>query len=426
MGIYKGLFTTQGTMERGTLEISITPNNYAVATLKLVSGQKVRFKASRMIEVGAEVQDLGFSSSSVMASFKLSVDLDGNNVQISDVMYKGITSGAIAAHETSRAPVVPITGVLSCDDCDAHPLLVTGDTGTFSLLYVGDGTDVHEITALVDVGVIVSSPGDQAGCAPIGSQMICDIFGGGTIGSNVMDWIGAHIYNTANDCSEASGDWTLVSANHGSFTGIFTSDTSCSAGPTVLIDEDFESFTGSGFAPSPAAGQLDSDIVIVTGLSDGSMAYGDTETTGDFARGTDADGGVSTGGTYNFTSGGNSFIGFQPAGSDFTPGTLEFKVQNTSGVALSSIDIAYDILANNDQSRANSLNGSFSTDGTTFTPIASLDFTSTEASDGLGFVTTARAATVTSTVNNGDFFYFRLSGNDETGGDQGMKWGLII
>ncbi|MBV1923687.1 MAG: CUB domain-containing protein [Flavobacteriaceae bacterium] len=232
MGIYKGVFTTQGTMERGTLEISITPNNYGVATLNLVSGQVINFRADRTIDAGAELQDLVFSSSSVIASFKLSADLDGKNVQISDVMYKGITSGAIAIHETSRAPVTPITGVLACDDCDAHPLMVTGDTGTFSLVFAGDGSADDTVLSLADVGVVVATPGAQEGCADNGDGTTsCNVSGFGTIGGNDISFDGTHSYNNGGDCSSAAGGWTLDSTNHGNFGGTFTSDTASCAPP---------------------------------------------------------------------------------------------------------------------------------------------------------------------------------------------------
>ena len=58
---------------------------------------------------------------------------------------------------------------------------------------------------------------------------------------------------------------------------------------TIIYNETFDGFSGLGFSPSPATGQLDSDIFCVTGLSDGNLAFGDTATTGDFARGQDDD-----------------------------------------------------------------------------------------------------------------------------------------
>jgi hypothetical protein len=232
MGVYKGVFTTQGTLERGVVEINITPGNFGVATLKLVSGQDISFKAERIVEAGSEVQNLEFNSSSIMASFKLSADMDGTNVQISDVIYNGAEAGMVALHETSRAPVVPITGSLSCDDCDAHPLLVTGLTGTMSLVFAGDGSADDSVVSLSDVGVVVATPGAQTGCGDNGDgTSTCAIAGGGTIGTNLIGWDGSHTYNNGGDCSSAAGIWFLDSGNHGFFTGTFVSDTPSCAAP---------------------------------------------------------------------------------------------------------------------------------------------------------------------------------------------------
>ena len=66
----------------------------------------------------------------------------------------------------------------------------------------------------------------------------------------------------------------------------------------ATFTENFNTFTGSGFAPIPSLGQLDSDLWIISGLSDGSMTYGDTRTSsGDFARGQTSNP-VTTGGVY--------------------------------------------------------------------------------------------------------------------------------
>ena len=54
----------------------------------------------------------------------------------------------------------------------------------------------------------------------------------------------------------------------------------------VVFSENFTGFTAAGFAPTPGAGQLDSDVWIVTGLSDNpAPAFGATPTSLDFARG---------------------------------------------------------------------------------------------------------------------------------------------
>jgi predicted extracellular nuclease len=144
----------------------------------------------------------------------------------------------------------------------------------------------------------------------------------------------------------------------------------------------FETFTGGGFAPAPAAGQLDSDLWRVTGLSDGDGTFGGTHDSGDFARGS-SNGGVSTGGIYAFNvGGGNDILGVQPGSNDFTPGTITLQLTNNTGAPITDLDVSYDIWVFNDQPRANSLNFAYSTDDSSYTPVSALDFTTPEAADG--------------------------------------------
>ena len=109
-----------------------------------------------------------------------------------------------------------------------------------------------------------------------------------------------------------------------------------------------------GFAPAPAAGQLDSDLWIVTGLSDGVMTFGDTRTTGDFARGVSS-GAVGIGGVYAFNTGLNRILGVQPGTDDFTPGTIRLRLVNTSTSAQTTLHVAYKIWYRNDQDRSSYL-----------------------------------------------------------------------
>ena len=139
--------------------------------------------------------------------------------------------------------------------------------------------------------------------------------------------------------------------------------------------EDFNSFAGAGFSPTPSAGQLDSDDWIVTGLSDGSMTFGDTRTSGDFARGTHA-GGTNTGGIWAFeVSTGNRILGVQPGGDDFTPGSFEFRYLNTLSNTVTSMDVAYTVYQRNDQGRASTLGLHYSDGCITYTAVPSLTVT---------------------------------------------------
>jgi len=127
------------------------------------------------------------------------------------------------------------------------------------------------------------------------------------------------------------------------FTGNFYQLSIPDQNPVII---NFTGFTGTGFAPDPAAGQLDSDDWLVTGLSDGSMNFGDTKTTGDFARGASV-GKVTTGGMYAFDVGlGNVTLGVQPGGTDWTPGSFVLRIQNNTGDIISKLDISYSIIYN--------------------------------------------------------------------------------
>ncbi len=181
-------------------------------------------------------------------------------------------------------------------------------------------------------------------------------------------------------------------------------------------------FTGTGFQSSPTAGQLDSDAWAVTGWSNGNLAFGGTQTTAatDYTRGITG-GGVTTGGIYGYdvdaTVGGvNRALGIQPGGSDWAPGTLTLRVQNSSGSPIASVSVDYTVYVRNDQGRANSFNFSYSTDNTTYTSVASADLTSTATLDALGLVSNSRSVSVTGlTVTDGSFFYLQWSGADVSG-----------
>lgn len=194
--------------------------------------------------------------------------------------------------------------------------------------------------------------------------------------------------------------------------------------PTVLYG--FNSFGGTGFAPNPAPGAstLNSDFVIATGFSDGSMSFGDTRMSGDFARGT-ASGGVSTGGVYAFNVADPTRVdwalGVQPTGADFTPGSFVFRVQNGGASDINSLSVGFKAYYFNDQERGNELVWQDSLDNITYvdfgelikSPAASENTPSwvlAEDKTGAGQMLTINFAT--SVFAPGDWYYFRFLGND--------------
>ncbi|MFI4860539.1 MAG: PEP-CTERM sorting domain-containing protein [Phycisphaerales bacterium JB063] len=185
----------------------------------------------------------------------------------------------------------------------------------------------------------------------------------------------------------------------------------------TVFSDDFTGFTGSGFAPTPAAGQLDSDTYRVTGFSDGAGSFGGTHTSGDFARG-NSSGGVSSGGVYAFDlGGGNTAVGFQPGGSDITPGTFEVQFTYT-GVGLTTLEIDFDIAFYNDQDRANSFElTSIDVAGTEVLG-ASVGLTSPGTADGSPAwnISSQSTGSIVAAVNNGDVVTLVFTSDDVSGG----------
>ena len=176
-------------------------------------------------------------------------------------------------------------------------------------------------------------------------------------------------------------------------------------------------FNGLGFTPAPSIGQLDSDAWKTTGMSEGDTAFGDSNTSEDFAK-EDSSGGATSGGFYAFeTSTSNYSLGFQPTGSDFTPGTITLRSQNQTGATITEIYLSYIIYVLNNENRTNTLNFEYSTDDTTYTPLGSLDFTSTETQDGSpSWISNNRSTNISSlSIADGEYFYLRWTG-DNIGG----------
>lgn len=178
-------------------------------------------------------------------------------------------------------------------------------------------------------------------------------------------------------------------------------------------------WNGTGFQPSPSSGRLNSNAWASTGMNDGALAFGGTQVTGDYSRGTST-GGETTGGFYAYeVATGDFALGAKPSGTDWTPGTLTLRIQNTSGSILTSMDLAYEIWVNNGFPRSSSFNLSYSTNDVSYTTVPALNYTSPTNADGNGFTLTNRNTTITglSVANNG-YIYLRWSSND-VGGNNG-------
>ena len=200
-----------------------------------------------------------------------------------------------------------------------------------------------------------------------------------------------------------------------------------SAGTDYTID--FNGYDGS--ALSPTSPGINSNSWAITGLSLGSVDFGNTGAAGSF-RGT-AVGAVSDAGIYAFQPNGSNALGVQPNLSTFffgiirietfIPGDLTLRMQNNTGSEITALDIGYDIFEYNDTDFSNSFNFSHSSDNLSYTLVGSLDHASVEAAAGLpGWVETGKNTNLTGlSIADGDYYYLRWSSADISGTGVGQR-----
>ena len=178
-----------------------------------------------------------------------------------------------------------------------------------------------------------------------------------------------------------------------------------------IYTNDFNDFLCLGFGADVAGGQLDGDIWSVTGFS----------STADFARGLTSSG-VSTGGIYavDKDGAGDNGLLIQPTGSDFTPGNLTLSLNSGIG-DLTDVVVSFDRLVNNNATRANAFDFSYSLDGTTFISLNS--FVSSAASDAAGLTSQTVSVMLPDLAANTDF-QLRWSGADVSGGGSRDEFGI--
>ncbi|MCB9730701.1 MAG: tandem-95 repeat protein [Deltaproteobacteria bacterium] len=214
------------------------------------------------------------------------------------------------------------------------------------------------------------------------------------------------------------------------------------ADPASIADSSVRSFSfagfrGHGYAPQPNAGQLDSDMWIVQGVSGGTMTYGDTEgspsTLGltSFGR-HDSFGGVVDGGVYAFDTGAvETALGGQPTDDDLTEGGWVLRIENDSTQIISELALTYTWYVYNDGDRQTALQLWHSP-----SPTAGLvdvgaagSLTTPETADAApAWAATPKTPTITGlAIQPGEFYYLHWRTDDVLGtGDRDeVAFGLV-
>ena len=187
-------------------------------------------------------------------------------------------------------------------------------------------------------------------------------------------------------------------------------------------------FDGTGFTSTPSNGQLDSDAWATTEMSDGDTDFGDTSTSGDYARGTTS-GNVSTGGFYAFeTSTGNFSFGAQITGSDFMNGDIVLKSQNKTGQQVTSIKIDYTVYVFNNENRSTIIEFYYGEDENfgDYTYVNGLDVITPAGDDSSPtWVAEQRTTTITGlNIASNDYFYFNWYAIDNGGSGSRDEFGI--
>lgn len=175
-------------------------------------------------------------------------------------------------------------------------------------------------------------------------------------------------------------------------------------------------FTGQGFRPNPNQGQIDSEAFRVTGLTDGSVRFGEIGVSDDFARGT-ANGSVSAGGIYSFeVESGNFTLGANPRGGDFRPGTFTLLVINETGQPVEPTRLAFNLYYFNDVDRSTQVDFAWSPDDINYNPVPSATIATPTQSNPIPIWTkTQHNIDIQRLLQPGDSLYFRWSVSDNGG-----------
>ena len=186
-----------------------------------------------------------------------------------------------------------------------------------------------------------------------------------------------------------------------------------------LSGVNFGAFQGNGFEATPSTfGTLDADAWQVLGLSDGSVNFGVDNFSNDATRGP-SNGGVVTGGIYGFATGSitGRALGFEPSGSDLTPGSITLRITNNTGAAIPQLQVQYEIHVRNDFPRSNYVNFAHSPDNASYWSEPSLDYASPLAATPGGFVLAASQSITLGCVNipAGSDYFLRWELGDNGG-----------
>lgn len=243
-GFYKGIFTTEDAKYRATVEIRIpaakgpslmVSDSRPTAQIKLHNGEVFEADATHKAYFGTRITDLSFSSGDL--SFIFSVDEEGNNPVVSNVVFKNLDAEILVSRHTQRSPVTTVTGTWECVVCNDHPYIGQGNIQTFNMMFsnpdgVGVITTQSTLRTRTHAGI-----GVRENCelhCTVSNTTKCEIISGdgsttvGFLAANgkPVTWNGTHEFANQHGCTQLKGSWEWESDNYGVLSGTFEGDNS--------------------------------------------------------------------------------------------------------------------------------------------------------------------------------------------------------
>jgi len=256
-GMYKGVFTTADSQDRGTVEIKVINDETAKASITYLNGVVEFFNGTVQQQTGLtterEMSIVFNSTNSRSSSFVFTVSDNGSNPTITDASSNSKASLITVVKENTRGAVVPLTGSFTTD-----AMSVTVASGTWSIIFntgTGEGNDTDITTQTIfnslDFGSATGS--EQSGCTTTagGGSTTCTVAGMYTALGIDITWNGTHSYTTVLDCSTSSGTWSTANG----LSGTFSTDVQC----VFACEGTLNTFAGVGGGDILSNATLNSD-----------------------------------------------------------------------------------------------------------------------------------------------------------------------
>jgi hypothetical protein len=225
-GMYKGVFSTNDSGERGVVEIQVVNDVFAKATIELKSGTLLTYSGTPSRSANGELT-VQFSGNAT--SFEFEVGEDGSHPTVNRAVLNDKPSFISALKENTRGAVIANPGLYSGTDFNGVTTSGTWNI-TFDSQADADGVSTAFTTQIIvggqDLGTAMGNSQDS--CSDDGVNQTCNVSGVGSSSSPFsITWSGTHTSIIAADpgCSQFNGTWTATGGGNAS--GTFISDQQC-------------------------------------------------------------------------------------------------------------------------------------------------------------------------------------------------------